>query len=173
MTTHHRLIVLINIQLYVLRNKMTKTGLLETALFSVLCLTSWCVSKIVIVKQSTRTHDAWKFQTVVGQVVTASAAECTEHCFNTPGCGGSMLHGQMCILYKTAQCMCHNDTVVLSPDLPSRYKISHAGAGQSWQQANGICQQQGMHLLAINSQLEQDRMVQMIQDYGEYFVYVQ
>ena len=89
----------------------------------------------------------------------SSAVECAELCYNKSECRGSMLYSTTCLLYGKAK--------RANSQLP--YKIFKADVGETWQDMSDTCQQQGMHLLAINSQLEQATVVtKVIQYFGEY-----
>ena len=131
-----------------------------------------CVSsandKSVIVKQ----QDSSKYYAmgnVLSQLAVISALDCAQSCASRDDCQGSMLQGNLCILYKKARCLCLLETTVsLGPDLPSRYHIAHSAEPMGMQDARRVCKAQNMELLAINSQLEQDKVTQLIKGFCKF-----
>ena len=119
--------------------------------------------QVVIRDKSGQQHKTYK--TLLESVTPiTSKIECAELCYNKTECRGSMLYSTTCLLYRKAHCPCSSVSESISPDLPSRYKILKADVGETWQDMSDTCQQQGMHLLAVNSQAEQDAIVRYVKD---------
>ena len=84
--------------------------------------------------------------------------ECRQLCAANSNCKGSMLYSTTCVLYRKSHCPC---TVwpSISAELTSRYMVRKAEVGMTFVEMDIVCQRRGMHLLAINSETEQDRIV--------------
>ena len=58
----------------------------------------------VIIKQQNNEHYA--MGNVLSQLVVTSALDCAQSCASRDDCQGSMLQGNICVLYKKAKCPC-------------------------------------------------------------------
>ena len=124
--------------------------------------------KSVIIKQH-GSSEHYAMGSVLSQLTVTSALDCAQRCASRDDCQGSMLQENQCVLYKEAQNLCLLEiTVSLDPDLPSRYQISHFVEPTGRQDAMKVCSARNMMLLAINSQLEQDKVVELIKDYCKF-----
>ena len=134
----------------------------------VLCI----MGRTFIIRHSTESSEMIYKSVLESVTHITSAAECAELCYNKTECRGSMLYSTTCLLYRKAHCPCSSVSESISRDLPSRYKILKAAVGQTWQDMSDTCQQQGMHLLAVNSQLEHDMIInKLITKYGKLDTY--
>ena len=90
-----------------------------------------------------------------------------QKCFETDTCKGSvMFSGNHCVLFSGVSCSkCPEDAVAVSPTFPSRYVISKARPDRKWDDLSTSWMQRGMHLLAINSQQEQELILDLITQY--------
>ena len=104
------------------------------------------------------------FQTIK----TSSSLRCAELCHEHPVCGGSMLSGDACVMYEDAARVCPGDYVAVHEDIQSKYKIFKAGAGDTRLDMRNVCQQQDMQMIAINTELEYTRIVQLVMESGMY-----
>ena len=106
---------------------------------------------------------------VLSQLEVTSAIDCAQSCASRDDCQGSMLQGNLCVLYKKARCLCPLvSTVSLGPDLPSRYQIAHSAEPTEIQDVRRVCEAQNMELLAINSELEQNKVAELIKEFCEF-----
>ena len=106
---------------------------------------------------------------VLSQLTVTSALDCAQSCASRDDCQGSMLQGNLCVLYKKARCLPLLETTIsLDADLPSRYQIASFGEPKGRQEAMRMCKQQNMELAAINNQLEQDKIAELARDYSKF-----
>ena len=120
------------------------------------------ITRTVIIRQ--RGHSKhYAMGNVLSQLVVTSALDCAQSCASRDDCQGSMLRGNLCVLYKKARCLCLLETTVsLGQDLSSRYQLAHSADALGIQDAMKMCKAQNMELLAINNELEQDKVTQFI-----------
>ena len=112
------------------------------------------------------TKDYITLGSVFRTVTVNSVSECASLCASTSGCQSSMLMGQSCSLH-TQPCTCPGERI--SNNLTSRYKIFHAGEviiNTAWEDARTQCQENGMHLVAIESDIEQRAIAKMLATKG-------
>ena len=96
-----------------------------------------------------------------------SRLECAELCYNSTLCSGSMLRGSRCYLYRNKTCRCPIEcpagSVRYHQELCSCYTTGVvATSTQTLQELSDTCQQQGMHLLSVNSELEHEVIVDKV-----------
>ena len=105
----------------------------------------------------------------LSQLAVTSALDCAQSCASRDDCQGSMLQGNLCVLYKKARCLPLLETTVsLDTELPSRYQIASFVEPSGREDAMKVCKEQNMELVAINSQLEQDKVVRLARDYSKF-----
>ncbi len=97
-----------------------------------------------------------------------SAVDCAQACLSREDCQGSMLFQDNCVLYKErSACPCPDDAVSLSSESPKMYKLGFSYNPIGAREASQICQNQGMRLLTITSQQEQDLIAAYIDSIRE------
>ena len=112
------------------------------------------------------TEDYITLGSVFRTVTANSASECASLCASTSGCQSSMLMGQSCSLY-TQSCACPGERI--SNQLSSRYKIYHAAdvtINTAWEDARRQCTDNCMHLVAIQSDTEQQAITSLLKGQG-------
>ena len=95
-----------------------------------------------------------------------SRSECASLCASTSGCQSSMLMGHICSLY-TQSCKCPGEKI--SDQLKSSYMLFRTAAvavTTAWQNAEMSCMRHNMHLVAINSDIEQQALADWIRAKG-------
>ena len=123
-------------------------------------------SRNMIIKHGSSTSRSVLLRNVSSIIKTDSKEECIQSCRNNSMCSGSILLGvDACVLYSDARCSCPDDAVSVSSELDSRYKIFRVGDGESFVDVRAACHKEGMKLLDINSQHEQDKIKQLIADF--------
>ena len=110
------------------------------------------------------TEDYITLGSVFRTVTVNSASECASLCASTSGCQSSMLMGQSCSLY-TQSCTCPGEKI--SHQLSSHYKLFNQSLEASGT-AVETCAQHGMHLVAINSEIEQLAIKALVQSQCKY-----
>ncbi len=129
----------------------------------------WIISHTVVIRHRHTDNMYTMNDEILVQFTTTSPVECAQSCASRGDCKGSMLLGSTCVLYQKAQCMSPPNAVSISPDLPSRYQMMpYSASSKSLKDAMGVCQAQNMHLLAIESELEQKAIVQYIKDFRKF-----
>ena len=105
----------------------------------------------------------FRLRSPLTQITTSSARLCAQSCWARDGCLGAMyLAGDVCVLYGERTCPCVDVTVSLSPDWPTRYQLGFSAQPLGMQDASRICEKQGMSLLSVTDQQEQDLIAQFI-----------
>ena len=136
-------------------------------LFAVILMFFWSFSdsKNIIIKHRSSSGSVL-LRNVLTQIKTASREECAQSCRNNAACSASALLGSdACVLYTSATCPCPDDAVSVSSELDSRYKIFEVGDGGSFDEVKAACNKEGMKLLDINSQHEQEMIEEFISSY--------
>ena len=116
--------------------------------------------------QTSDTEDYITLGSVFHTVTAISAPECASLCASTSRCQSSMLMGQSCSLH-TQSCMYSGERI--SSQLSSRYQIFYAGeiiVNTAWQDAGRQCTENCMHLVAIESDTEQQAITNLLMGQG-------
>ncbi len=112
------------------------------------------------------TDDYINLGSVFHTATANSRSECASLCASTSGCQSSMLMGHICSLY-TQSCKCPGEKI--SDQLKSRYMLFRTAAvavTTAWQDAEMSCMRHNMHLVAINSDIEQQALADWIRAKG-------
>ena len=120
-------------------------------------------SRNMIIKHGSSSAKSVLLRNVLSQIKAATKEECIQSCRNNSMCSGSILLGvDACVLYSDARCSCPDDAVSVSSELDSRYKIFRVGDGESFVDVRAACHEEGMKLLDINTQHEQEKLKEFI-----------
>ena len=116
-----------------------------------------------------RSNKHYAMGNVLSQLAVTSVLDCAQSRASKDDSQGSMLQGNLCVLYQKARCLCPlASTVPLNPGLPSRYQIAYSAERMERRDARRVCKAQNMELLAINSKLEQDKVAELIKGFCEF-----
>ena len=116
--------------------------------------------------QKSDTSDYSTLGSVFRTVTANSAAYCVSLCASIRACQSSMLMGQSCSLY-TPPSTCTGEKI--STEISSQYKIFYTAdviVNTAWEDARIQCMDNGMHLVAINTDIEQQAITNMLTTQG-------
>ena len=123
----------------------------------------------MIIKTSSTSSSILQSNVLI-EVKTNSKIACAQACRENGLCAGSVLLGNSaCVLYSNTYktCSCPDGAESISPELDSRYKIHKVGLEDSFADVRAVCHREGMKLLDINSQYEQDKIQEFFTDYSK------
>ena len=126
-----------------------------------------CLSQAVVVTGPDRKQQR-VMENLLYETPAKTRLECAQLCYNSTSlCSGSMLRGNRCYLYgKMTECPA--GSVRYHQELCSCYSSGGvATTGQTFQDLSDVCKKQGMHLLSVNSELEQNVIVHRVLQMGK------